>query len=62
MATFEFPDIPTPRLTPDLVVGAASPLWSYFCAATAGGVAWWWLTRWAQPMNLEAWFGLAAGN
>ncbi|HEX7761304.1 MAG TPA: hypothetical protein VF459_17485 [Caulobacteraceae bacterium] len=37
-------------------VGAASPLWFAFGAAASAGVAWWWATRWARPVNLEALF------
>lgn len=57
MASFELPELPETRLSPQLLVGAASPLWGYFGAAAAGGVAYWWMTRWTQPMNLEALFG-----
>ena len=49
--------LPTPpRVSPNLFVGVASPLWTYFAAANAGGLAFWWMTRWAQPVNLEALF------
>jgi hypothetical protein len=44
-------DAPTPRVSPELFVGVASPLWSYFGAAAAGGVAFWWMTRWTHPLN-----------
>jgi hypothetical protein len=54
MATFEFPEMPETHLTPNLLVGAASPLWGYFGAAAAGGVAYWWMTQWARPVNVEA--------
>lgn len=53
------PAIPQVRAAPELIIGAASPLWGYFVGAAATGVAWWWMTRWAQPENLEAMFGLA---
>jgi hypothetical protein len=56
MAKLESSDTPTPRVSPQLIVGAVSPLWSYFGAAAAGGVAYWWMTRWTQPVNLEALF------
>jgi len=56
MAYPDTSDAPTPRVSPELFVGVASPLWSYFGAAAAGGVAFWWMTRWAQPVNLEAFF------
>ena len=45
---------PQSQVSPALLMGAASPLWSYFAAATAGGVAFWWMTRWSRPVNLEA--------
>src|SRR5687768_9181458 len=57
MATFDLPELPETRLSPQLMVGVASPLWAYFGAAAAGGVAYWWMTRWTQPVNLEALFG-----
>lgn len=65
MATLDpFPDTPsltpaptaTPRLSPALMMGAVSPLWGFYGAAAAGGVAYWWMTRWARPANLEALF------
>lgn len=59
MASFDLPELPNTRISPQLMVGAASPLWSYFGAAAAGGVAYWWMTRWARPMNLEAMFEAA---
>ncbi|HEY0647789.1 hypothetical protein [Phenylobacterium sp.] len=57
MASFELPEMPDTRLSPQLLVGVASPLWGYFGAAAMGGVAYWWMTRWTQPANLEALFG-----
>jgi hypothetical protein len=62
MAFFETPDMPQTRVSPQLLVGAASPLWSYFGAAAAGGVAFWWMTRWTQPVNLEALLGPAQAS
>jgi hypothetical protein len=41
-------------------VGLASPLWGLFAGAAFGGSAWWRMTRWARPENLEAMFGAAA--
>jgi hypothetical protein len=38
-------------------VGLASPLWGYFAGAAMSGAAWWWMTRFANPANLEAMFG-----
>lgn len=46
----------TPQTLMPALVGVASPLWGYFAAAAAGGVAFWWMTRWTQPQNLEALF------
>ncbi|MGH6964808.1 MAG: hypothetical protein ACREE0_10005 [Phenylobacterium sp.] len=40
-------------------VGAASPLWGLFAGAAMTGAAWWWMTRWTRPANLEALFGAA---
>jgi len=42
------------------VVGAASPLWLVFAGAAASGAAYWWMTRWARPVNLEAIMGAAS--
>ncbi len=47
------PEVP---VSPALFMGAASPLWGYFGAMAAGGVAYWWMTRWTRPMNLETMF------
>jgi predicted flap endonuclease-1-like 5' DNA nuclease len=41
-------------------IGAVSPLWAMFGAAASVGVAWWWMTRWTQAMNVEALAGFAA--
>ena len=35
-------------------LGMVSPLWAVFGAATSVGVAYWWMTRWAQAVNIEA--------
>lgn len=35
-------------------IGAASPLWLAFAGAASAGVAYWWMTRWMRPINLEA--------
>lgn len=59
MASFDLSETPKPRVSPALLVGVASPLWSFFGAAAAGGVAYWWMTQWARPVNLEAMFGKA---
>lgn len=52
-------EAPQSRASSALLMGVASPLWSYFGAATAGGIAFWWMTRWTRPMNLEAMFATA---
>jgi hypothetical protein len=41
-------------------VGFASPLWGLFAGAAVTGAAWWWMTRWTRPQNLEAMLGAAA--
>lgn len=38
-------------------IGAASPLWWAFAGVASAGVAYWWMTRWTRPMNLEAMIG-----
>jgi len=55
-----------PKATPDpltlekvqsalrVPVGAASPLWFMFAGAATAGMAYWWMTRWTRPQNLEA--------
>jgi predicted flap endonuclease-1-like 5' DNA nuclease len=35
-------------------IGTMSPLWWAFAGAATAGVAYWWLTRWAKPINIEA--------
>ena len=40
-------------------MGLANPLWLAFGAAASAGAAWWLMTRWANPMNVEAMFGAA---
>src|SRR5579862_5328954 len=40
-------------------VGLTSPLWGLFAGAAVTGAAWWWMTRWMQPRNLEAMFAAA---
>ena len=46
-----------PQALVRLPIGAASPLWGLFAGAAMSGAAWWWMTRWARPANLEALFG-----
>jgi hypothetical protein len=38
-------------------VGVVSPLWLLYAGAASAGMAYWWLTRWAKPSNLEALLG-----
>lgn len=59
MAYVDPPEDPQPRVSSALLMGAASPLWGYFGAVAAGGMAYWWMTRWTRPMNLEALFEAA---
>lgn len=40
-----------------LPVGAASPLWFLYAGAAGAGIAYWLMTRWATPSNLEAILG-----
>lgn len=49
-----------PRKALYFPVGAASPLWFMFAGAASAGVAYWWMTRWAEHTNLEAVFGSAS--
>lgn len=35
-------------------IGACSPLWGLFVGAAATGAAYWWLSQWTRPQNLEA--------
>ncbi|MBR7619324.1 hypothetical protein JKL49_07990 [Phenylobacterium sp. 20VBR1] len=44
----------TPAAALHVPIGAASPLWFMFTGAASAGVAYWWMTRWLRPMNLEA--------
>jgi predicted flap endonuclease-1-like 5' DNA nuclease len=37
-----------------LPIGLANPLWLAFGAAASAGAAWWLMTCWARPTNLEA--------
>ena len=44
----------TPATALHVPIGAASPLWLMFTGAASAGVAYWWMTRWMRPINLEA--------
>ena len=51
------PEIPKidPEKGPNLLAGAASPLWLMFGgAAMAGATWWWWSARWREAVNVEA--------
>lgn len=56
------PDPPKSAFDPEkalsLPVGMTSPLWFAFAGVAAAGAAYWWMSRWARPTNLEA-LGLA---
>src|SRR5580658_10868810 len=41
-------------------IGVVSPLWAMFGAAASAGVAYWWMTRWTQAVNIEAFAGALA--
>jgi predicted flap endonuclease-1-like 5' DNA nuclease len=51
------PEVPKidPEKGPNLIAGAASPLWLVFGgAAMAGATWWWWSARWREAINVEA--------
>jgi predicted flap endonuclease-1-like 5' DNA nuclease len=51
------PEIPKidPEKGPNLIAGAASPLWLMFGGAAAAGATWWWWSaRWREAVNVEA--------
>lgn len=51
------PELPKidPEKGPNLMAGAASPLWLVFGgAAMAGATWWWWSSRWREAVNVEA--------
>lgn len=41
-------------------LGAISPLWAMYAATAGAGVAFWWMTQWMRPVNLEALMGVTA--
>ncbi len=43
-----------------LTLGMASPLWLAFAGAAMAGSAFWWMSRWMRPDNLEALFEATA--
>lgn len=43
-----------------LSLGMASPLWFAFTGAAVAGSAFWWMSRWSRPENIEAMFDLPA--
>ncbi|RAK58392.1 hypothetical protein DJ021_00490 [Phenylobacterium hankyongense] len=45
---------------PEALIGFATPLWGLFAGVAMSGVAWWWMTQWARPENLEAMFARTA--
>jgi hypothetical protein len=59
-STLETPAPAKPEVMLRVPVGLASPLWGFFAGAAVGGAAFWWMTRWTTPQNLEAMFGKAA--
>jgi len=51
------PEMPKidPEKGPNLLAGAASPLWLVFGGAAAAGATWWWWSaRWREAVNVEA--------
>ena len=49
----DLPEIDPPKAA-YVSLGLASPLWLPFLGAASAGVAFWWMTRWMPPANLEA--------
>lgn len=44
----------SPFYRPQMLIGAATPLWGYFAGAAMTGVALWWMSRWASAPVAEA--------
>ena len=60
MSLIETQDAPPVAVTPNLLAGMVSPLWSYYAAMTTAGLAFWGLARLSRPVNLEAAFEAVA--
>ena len=52
----------TPAAAFHVPIGAASPLWFLFTGVASAGVAYWWMTRWMRPINLEAMLPLSGAD
>jgi hypothetical protein len=42
-----------PFARPELMIGAASPLWGFYTGVALAGMSWWWMSRWARPGGFE---------
>src|ERR1700745_4028512 len=50
----EIPTFDPPKpLFAKAAVGATSPLWGYYASAAMGGIALWWMARFARPPAFE---------
>lgn len=49
-----------PLMRPEVVIGAASPLWGFFTGAAVAGMGWWWMNRWLQRPDVQPVAGIAA--
>lgn len=58
----ERPTLPKIENPLAFTVGVASPLWFLFAGAAASGAAFWWLSQWSKPVNLEAEWAEKAAN
>jgi hypothetical protein len=58
VSPFEFPRLIDTEFTPEQAlrtpIGALSPLWFAYAGAASAGAAYWWMTRWMRPFNIEA--------
>lgn len=50
----QLPDTFDANKAVSLSLGLASPLWFAFAGAAVAGSAFWWMSRWTRPDNLEA--------